>query len=209
MSKLPTDRRLYIARGVLSVVLALALVACDDHAGSPSTPPRFVSTDITGVGWGRDFHLIDHTGQPRSLADFRGKVVMLFFGYTHCPDQCPTTMAEMAGVRGKLGENGRRVQGLFVTVDPRRDTPQVLAQYVSAFNPSFLGLYGDENTTAALASEFKFYYRAQQADAQGNYSVDHGSAIYVFDPSGHLRLLMSPGTSIDAMAADVGRLLKE
>ncbi|MFM0415903.1 SCO family protein [Paraburkholderia aromaticivorans] len=209
MSKLPTDRRLSIARGVLSVVLALALVACDNHASSPSTPPRFVSSDITGVGWGRDFHLIDQTGKPRSLADFRGKVVMLFFGYTHCPDQCPTTMAEMAGVRGKLGENGRRVQGLFVTVDPARDTPQVLAQYVSAFDPTFLGLYGDESTTSALAKEFKFYYSAQKADAHGNYSVDHGSAIYVFDPTGRLRLLMNPEMSIDAMASDVGLLLKE
>jgi protein SCO1/2 len=205
MNKLPIDRRLYIARGVLSVVLALLLVACDNHASSP----RFASSDITGVRWGRDFHLQDHTGKPRSIADFKGKVVMLFFGYTHCPDQCPTTMAEMAGVRSKLGEDGRRVQGLFVTVDPRRDTPQVLAQYVSAFDPSFLGLYGDENTTAAVASEFKFYYRVQKTDAQGNYSVDHGSVIYVFDPTGHLRLLISPGTSVDAMAADVALLLKE
>jgi protein SCO1/2 len=168
-----------------------------------------VSTDITGVSWGRDFQLTDHTGKPRSLADFRGKVVMLFFGYTHCPDQCPTTMAEMAGVRGKLGENGRRVQGLFVTVDPARDTPQVLAQYVSAFDPTFLGLYGDESTTSALAREFKFYYSGQKADAHGNYSVDHGSTIYVFDPTGRLRLLMNPGMSIDAMASDVGLLLKE
>jgi len=205
MNKLPIDRRLYIARGVLSIVLALVLVACDNHASSP----RFASSDITGVRWGRDFHLLDHTGKPRSIADFKGKVVMLFFGYTHCPDQCPTTMAEMAGVRSKLGEDGRRVQGLFVTVDPRRDTPQVLAQYVSAFDPSFLGLYGDENTTAAVASEFKFYYRVQKTDAQGNYSVDHGSVIYVFDPTGHLRLLISPGTSVDAMAADVRLLLKE
>src|SRR5260370_30604568 len=102
---------------------------------------------------------------------------MLFFGYTHCPDQCPTTMAEMAGVRSKLGEDGRRGQGLFVTVDPRRDTPQVLAQYVSAFDPSFLGLYGDANTTPAVASEVKFYYRVQKTHAPGNYRVHHGNSI--------------------------------
>ncbi|WP_454754852.1 SCO family protein [Cupriavidus basilensis] len=126
---------------------------------------------------------------------------MLFFGYTDCPDVCPTTMADMAGVRAKLGEDGRRVQGLFVTVDPRRDAAQVLAQYVPAFDPSFLGLYGDENTTAALAREFKIFYGAQKADAQGNYTVDHGGGIYVFDPTGRLRLLMRPGTGVDSMAA--------
>lgn len=198
-----------IARALVPVLLALTLVACSDRAGPPSAPSPFKSTDITAVDWGRDFHLTDHNGKPRSIADFKGKVVMLFFGYTHCPDLCPTTMAEMAQVRSKLGEDGRRVQGLFVTVDPQRDTPQVLAQYVPAFDPSFLGLYGDENATAALAREFRFFYSAQKADAQGNYTVDHGGGIYVFDPQGRLHLLMRPGTGIDAMADDIALLLKE
>ncbi|TBR76562.1 MAG: SCO family protein, partial [Burkholderiaceae bacterium] len=144
-----------VAKALVPVVLALTLVSCGDHTGSQSPPSPFTSTDITGVGWGRDFHLTDHNGKPRSIADFKGQVVMLFFGYTHCPDLCPTTLTEMAQVRAKLGKDGRRVQGLFVTLDPKRDTPQVLAQYVPAFDPSFLGLYGDEQATAALAKEFK------------------------------------------------------
>jgi len=206
MNKLPIDRRLYIARGVLSVVLALLLVACDNHASSP----RFASSDITGVRWGRDFHLQDHTGKPRSIADFKGKVVMLFFGYTHCPDQCPTTMAEMAGVRSKLGEDGRRVQGLFVTVDPRRDTPQVLAQYVSAFDPSFLGLYGDEATTERTVREFKGYYHANKPNENGSYTVDHSAQIYVFDPAGRLRLFIQPPEATpESVAHDLRLLLHE
>ncbi len=200
-----------VAKALVPFVLALTLVACGEHSGpsSPQSPPSpFTSTDITGIGWGRDFHLTDHNGKPRSIADFKGQVVMLFFGYTHCPDLCPTTLTEMAQVRAKLGRDGRRVQGLFVTIDPKRDTPQLLAQYVPAFDPSFLGLYGDERTTAAVAREFKIFYSAQKADAQGNYTVDHSGAIYVFDTQGHLRLLMRPGMTIDAMAADVALLLK-
>ena len=197
-----------IAKALGPVVLALALVACSDRAGPPSPPSPFNSTDISSVEWGRDFHLTDHDGKPRSIADFKGKVVMLFFGFTHCPDVCPTTLAEMAQVRSKLGEDGRRVQGLFVTIDPQRDTPQVLAQYVPAFDSSFLGLYGDKDITAALAREFKFFYSAQKSDAQGNYTVDHSSVIYVFDPGGRLRLMMRPGTDVDVMAADVALLLK-
>ncbi|WP_200876739.1 SCO family protein [Cupriavidus sp. SK-3] len=197
-----------IVKALVPLVLALALAACGNRTDPQSPPSAFKSTDITAVDWGRDFHLIDHNGRPQSLSDFRGKVVMLFFGYTHCPDVCPTTMADIARVRAKLGEDGRRVQGLFVTVDPKRDTPQVLAQYVPAFDPSFLGLYGDEQTTAALAREFKIFWDAQKPDAQGNYTVDHSGGIYVFDPTGRLRLLMRPGTAIDAMAADVALLLK-
>lgn len=185
------------------IALALLLPAC----GGGASP--FKSTDISRVEWGRDFRLTDHNGRARGVADFKGKVVMLFFGYVNCPDVCPTTLADMARVVDKLGKDGERVQGLFVTVDPRRDTRDVLAQYVPAFHPSFLGLYADERTTAALAKEFKFFYSAQPANARGNYTVDHGGSIYVFDPRGRLRLLMGAGRTVETMLADVRLLLKE
>ena len=134
---------------------------------------------------------------------------MLFFGYVHCPDMCPTALADMAVVVKQLGADGERVQGLFVTVDPRRDTPQVLARFVPAFHPRFLGLYADEGTTATLAKDFKIYYSAQPADAQGNYTVDHNGGVFVFDPRGRLRLFVGGQRSVAAVAADVALLLKE
>jgi len=194
-------------RAAFVIALALLLSACGGGSGGASS--AFNSTDISRVEWGRDFRLTDHNGRARGVADFKGKVVMLFFGYVNCPDVCPTTLADMARVVDKLGKDGERVQGLFVTVDPRRDTRDVLAQYVPAFHPSFLGLYADERTTAALAKEFKFFYSAQPANARGNYTVDHGGSIYVFDPRGRLRLLMGPERTVDTMVADVRLLLKE
>ncbi len=192
------------ARILSGVALVLLLATCGQHnVASP-----FMSTNISGVPWGRDFHLTDDHGHPRSLADFRGKAVMLYFGYTHCPDLCPTTLGDMARVRARLGPDASRVQGLFVTVDSKRDTPQLLARYVSAFDPSFVGLYGDPQATAAAASEFKVFFAAQQPDASGDYTVDHSGGIYVFDPAGRLRLLMRPGSTIDAMANDIALLLK-
>ena len=197
---------MYFLRAAILVALALALSACSDRA---SVVPQFKSTDITGLDWGHDFHLTDHNGKPRSVADFKGKVMMLFFGYTHCPDMCPLALHDMALTVEKLGKDSARVQGLFVTVDPKRDTPEVLAKYVPAFNPTFLGLYADEKTTAATAKEFKVFYSAQAADAQGNYTVDHNAGIYVFDTHGRLRLFMGGGKTVDAMVHDIGRLLKE
>ncbi len=191
----------------LALMLVLVLAARGDRSSGAASP--FTSTDITAVDWGRDFHLTDHNGVPRRLADFKGKAVMLFFGYIHCPDICPTTLADMAAVVKQLGADGERVQGLFVTVDPRRDTPQVLAQFVPAFHPRFLGLYADEGTTAALAKDFKIYYSAQPGDAQGNYMVDHSVGVFVFDPRGRLRLLVAGPRKVAAMAADVALLLKE
>ena len=122
----------------LAIAPLLLIAACGERPDGTASP--FTSTEITSVEWGRDFHLTDHNGQARSLADFRGKAVMLFFGFTHCPDVCPTTLADMARVIEALGPDGARVKGLFVTVDPERDTPQVLAKYVGAFHPSLLGL---------------------------------------------------------------------
>lgn len=195
--------------GVLGFV-ALALAGCGQRSEAPASP--FHSVDISSVEWGRDFHLADHKGQPRSLTDFRGKVVMMFFGFTNCPDICPTTMADMAQVIRNLGKEGERVQGLLVSVDPSRDTPEVLGRYVSAFHPTFLGLRGDAAATKALAAEFKAFYAARQPEAghpHDHYMVDHTRAIYVFDRSGKLRLLMNSGRTVDQMAADLALLLKE
>ena len=157
-----------LQRAAAVFLLVFSLAACGDRAAAPAKPSPFKSTDITGIGWGGDFHLNDQTGQPRSLADFKGKVVMLYFGYTHCPDMCPTTLARMAQVRARQGAEAEDVQGLFVTIDPERDSSDVLARYVRAFDPSFLGLRADPTTTTALAKEFKIYFNHGKANAQGN-----------------------------------------
>ena len=192
-------------RSSLAGVLgALLLVACD--AGGP----KFKSTDITGVDYGKQLSLTDPNGTPRSLQDFRGKVVVLFFGYTHCPDVCPTTLAEMAQVMKKLGAEADRVQVLFVTVDPERDTPVVLSRYVPAFDPRFLGLYGDADATRRAAKEFKVFYEAKKGEAPGEYTVDHSAGSYVLDTTGRLRLFVGYGrVGADDLAADIRTLLHE
>ena len=190
---------------VLVGCVAALLVACGDGTGGK----KFFSTDVTGAPWGRGFELTDHTGTRRTLADFRGKVVMLFFGYTNCPDACPTAMAEMAATVAKLGPDGARVQGVFVTVDPKRDTPDVLAKYVPAFHPAFLGLRGDETETAATAAEFKIFYAAQAPNASGYYTVDHSAGIFALDREGRLRLYMSSGRTVESMVHDIKLLLDE
>ena len=197
-----------MAKGLVVAALSLVLAACGERTDAPRSP--FNATDISSVGWGRDFQLLDHHGDRRSLSDFKGKVVVLFFGFTNCPDICPTALTDIARAIGALGNDGSRVQGLFVTVDPKRDTPPVLARYVSAFHPSFLGLHADEATTAALAKEFKFFYGMSPSPAEEGYDVSHGSAIYVYDPQGRLRLLIgNADRTVDAMVADVRLLLKE
>ena len=182
-------------------MLAFALWAC-----SPSEP-RFNSADITGADYGREFALTDHTGRPRTLTDFRGKVVVMFFGYTRCPDVCPTTMAELQQVMQRLGDDAKRVQVLFVTVDPERDTPALLAQYVPAFDASFLGLYGDSQAIARTARDFKVFYQKVPGSKPDSYSVDHTAGSYVFDPQGRLRLFVRHGGSIDPLVADLRVLL--
>ena len=190
---------------LLVVVAALALTAC-----SPSAPlESFKSTDITGAGYGRDFALTDHTGAARTLADFRGKVVTLFFGFTQCPDICPTNLTTMAEVMRQLGADADRVQVLFVTVDPERDTQALLSDYVPIFDPRFLGLYGDAAQTDAVAKEFKIFY-AKSGDTSGpNYTVDHSTGTYVIDTQGRLRLYVKHGASAADIAADIARLLDE
>lgn len=189
-------------RVILSSLLAgLALAGCGGSGAS------FNNTDITGADYGRDFALTDHNGKTRTLADFRGKVVVVFFGYTRCPDVCPTTLADLKVAKERLGEEGKRLQVLFVTVDPERDTRQLLASYVPAFDPSFLGLYGDAAATSRVAKEFKVFYQKAPGKTPGSYTVDHTSASYVFDPQGRLRLLVRPG-NVPNLVADLKTLLE-
>jgi len=190
-----------IVRPRLGLALAAAALC-----GCTGPGPSFKNTDITGADYGRELTLTDHTGKTRTLADFRGKVVVVFFGYTHCPDVCPTTLAELKVAREQLGDDGKRVQVLFVTVDPERDTRELLANYVPAFDPSFLGLYGDAAATARVAKEFKVFYQKAPGKTPGSYTVDHSSGSYVFDPQGRLRLLVRPG-NVSNLVADLRILL--
>jgi protein SCO1/2 len=178
-------------------------------AGCTGSEPKFRAADITGAGYGNALSLNDQYGRPRTLADFRGKVVVLFFGYTHCPDVCPTTLAELSAVMKTLAADADRVQVLFVTVDPERDTPGVLSRYVTAFDPRFLGLYGDAAATRRAAREFKVFYEKHQAGAPGEYTVDHSSGTYIIDPGGRLRLFASYGKSSADLAHDIRVLLNE
>lgn len=184
----------------LFLSLAFLLAGC-------SEPKKFVATDLSMVDWGKDFALTDHTGRPRRLADFKGKAVVLFFGYTQCPDVCPTTLSILRDAMALLGDDAKRVQVLFATVDPARDTQQLLAQYVPSFHPSFLGLYADEKTIAALAKDFKVFYAKQPGSTPGSYSVDHSTGSYAFDPQGKLRLLLRHGEAPANVAADLKLLL--
>ncbi len=185
-----------------AIILCIALLV----AGC-SEPQNFHSTNISGVEWGRDFNLADHRGQPRRLADFKGKVVVVFFGYTQCPDVCPTTLASMREALKLLGNDAARVQVLFVTLDPARDTPELLAAYVPMFDPSFIGLRGDDATIAALAKDFKVFYVKQPGTTPDNYSIDHSTGSYAFDPQGRLRLLLRHGETPATVAGDLQLLL--
>lgn len=181
------------------LVLAILLAGC-------GRTPHFNATDITGAEWGRDFHLTDHNGKPRQLGDFRGKAVVLFFGYTHCPDVCPTTLTSMREVAKLLGADAAKLQVLFITLDPERDTPDLLARYVPAFDSSFLGLYGDAAATAAAAKEFKVFYQKQPGSTPESYTVDHTAASYVIDPQGRLRLYAPTSLEPAKIAADIRQL---
>jgi protein SCO1/2 len=185
-----------------AVLLALLLAACGPEA------PKFRSTDITGADFGKALELTGHDGKPRTLADFKGKAVVLFFGYTHCPDICPTTLADAAAALKTLGADAARVQVLFVTVDPERDTPEVLSKYVPAFDPAFLGLWGDAAATQRAAKEFKIFYEKRAGGAPGAYTVDHSGQSYVFDPQGRLRLVIRHDRMAQDLAADLRQLLQ-
>jgi len=170
---------------------------------------EFRGIDVTGAEYARDLPLTDHNGQQRSLKDFAGKVVVVFFGFTQCPDVCPTSMQELAEVKRSLGADGDRLQGIFVTVDPERDTAEVLKAYMGNFDPSFLALRGSPEQLAAVAKDFKIYYKKVEGKTDTSYTMDHSAGSYVYDPAGRLRVYHRYGSGAQALAADVATLLKE
>ena len=185
---------------LLLMCTALALSGCGEK-------PAFLNTDLTGLDYARDFALTDHNGKPRTLADFKGRAVLVFFGYTQCPDVCPTTMAEMAAVMQQLGKQADDLQVLFITLDPERDTPQLLSKYVPAFDPRFLGLSGDAAATAKVAKEFKVFYQKVPGKDPANYTIDHTAGSYVFDRQGRIRLFVRHGQGPAPIVHDVKLLL--
>lgn len=188
----------------LAALLLLAAAGCDRLA-----PPRspFQGVDVTGSDIARELRLKDASGKARSLADFHGKVVVVTFGYTHCPDVCPMTLSNLASARKKLGGDGKDLQVLFVTVDPQRDTPQILAEYVPAFDPTFMGLTGTPDEVTAATKEFRVYASARPAKPGEEYTVDHSAQMFAFDKSGKLRLVFPPDMKSDAIASDLRILL--
>ena len=169
--------------------------------------PAFKGIDITGAEYAKELALTDPDGRRRSLAEFKGQVVVVFFGFTHCPDVCPTTMAELALVKRQLGADGQRLQAVFVTVDPERDTPELLKAYVTNFDPGFVALRGTPEETAAAAKHFKVFYAKVPGKTEGSYTVDHTAGAYVFDPQGRVRLFTRHGTGADALLHDIRILL--
>ncbi len=192
----PTRRRTWLG--------ALAMAALS-WGCTPNNTPSPNSLDITGANYGKDFRLTDAQGRERTVADFRGKVVLLFFGFTQCPDVCPTALAAAVEVLQLLGDDGSRVQVLFASLDPERDTPVILQAYVSSFHPSFIGLSADLARTAETAQHFKVFYR--KVPMGGSYTLDHSAVTYVFDTVGQLRLAARPGQPGVKLAEDVRQLL--
>jgi protein SCO1/2 len=194
-------------RLTLAALLSVAGVAVLSAGCTPSAP-AFNGVDITGASYARDFALTDAAGKRRTLAEFRGKLVVVFFGFAQCPDVCPTTLADLAQVKKRLGSDGERIQVVFITVDPERDSPQVLASYVPAFDPSFIGLTGTSEEIAAAAREFKVFYQKVAGKTETSYTIDHTAGAYVFDREGRVRLFVRHATGAEAIAADLQRLLR-
>jgi protein SCO1/2 len=188
---------------------ALITLASSLLAGcAPEGKPQFKSVDITGADYARDFALPDPDGRMRSIKDFQGKAVVVFFGYTQCPDVCPTTLAEIAEAKKLLGADGGKVQGVFITVDPERDKPELLKAYMSGFGPDFVALRGTPEQTAAVAKDFKVFYRRSEGKTPGSYAMDHTAASYVYDAQGRLRLYTRYGSGAQALADDLKLLLQ-
>ncbi|WP_310610741.1 SCO family protein [Limnohabitans sp.] len=189
-------------RCLLSVLAVLALTAC-----SPDKP-KFNAIDITGADYAKGFTLTDHMGQSRRLSDFKGKVVVLFFGYTQCPDVCPTSMVELAEVKRLLGADGDKLQGVFVTVDPARDTAELLKAYMANFDPTFVAFIPTPEQLAVVAKDYKIYYKKVDGKTSTSYTVDHSAGSYVYDTQGNLRLYSRYGVGPQVLAQDIQTLLR-
>ena len=195
------SRRAIVRLGAAALV-ASAVVGCGG-------PTAYSGIDITGADYATGFSLTDHHGQTRTLADFRGKAVVIFFGFTQCPDVCPTSLAELAQARQLLGEQGERLQGLFISVDPERDTPEIMREYMASFDPSFLALYAAPDALPELAKSFKVYYKKVEGSTPTSYTMDHSAGSYVYDSQGRIRLYHRYGSGAQALADDVKKLLAE
>jgi protein SCO1/2 len=196
-------------RNAIKSITACAMLLGTTALFSACSPnaPHFTAIDITGADYAKGFSLTDHNGQTRTLQDFKGKIVMMFFGYTQCPDVCPTSMSEMAQIKQLLGKDGERVQCLFVTVDPERDKPEMLKEYMAAFDPTFLALVPKPEKLAELAKDYKVYYKKVEGPTPTSYTMDHTAGSYVYDTQGKLRLFTRYGTKPELTAADLRQLL--
>jgi protein SCO1 len=196
-------------RHLISLALSTALLAACSDKPADATATGFSGIDITGADYATGFSLTDHNGQARTLADFKGKVVVIFFGYTQCPDVCPTSMTEMAQAKQLLGADGDKLQGLFVSVDPERDTPAIMKEYMGSFDPSFLALYAAPNQLPEVAKSFRIYYKKVDGKTPTSYTMDHSAGSYVYDTQGRLRLYHRYGSGAPALADDLKKLLAE
>ena len=198
---MPLDRRTLTLAALAT--LAAGLSACS----KPVPKAAFAAVDVTGADYARDFALTDQNGKARTLADFKGKVVAVFFGFTQCPDVCPTTLAELAEVKRQLGADGDKLQAVLISVDPERDTPELLSAYMENFDPSFIGLRPTLEQLPVVAKDFKVYYKKVEGKTPGSYSMDHSAGTYLFDPQGRLRLYSRYGAGNAALLADIKLLL--
>ena len=188
----------------------IALTGCDKMTPGAAAPKAsFRGADITGAEYARTLALPDISGQPRTLADFKGKVTVVFFGYTQCPDVCPTTMAELAQVKKSLGTDGDKLQGIFVTIDPERDTPEILKSYMASFDPSFVALRGTVEQTQAAAKEFKIFFAKVPGKVEGSYTMDHTAGAFILDGKGNARLFERYGGGADALASDIKAVMAQ
>lgn len=202
------QRRRQLLLGGLAAAL-LTLGGCDQLGLGGKAKTAFKGIDLSGAAYARDFQLTDQNGQARTLGDYRGKVLVVFFGYTQCPDVCPTTLAELAQVKRALGPDGERVQGIFITIDPERDTPDLLKAYLANFDPSFVALRGSAEQTQAVAKEFKVFYAKVPGKTEGSYTMDHTAASYLFDTQGRVRVFSRYGSGAQSLTDDLKLLLAE